>query len=87
MATKLQMARWSNVNKAENDKVKIVRNKSRMFVLMYDVYHKKGLFLGTCEVWYKEEGEERIPVLKVFESKVPGFEEILEVANRVIAGS
>lgn len=83
MKTKLKMARWSEVIRAENDDVKIVQNKSRMFVLMYDVYDKKGL-LGTCEVWYKEDGDKRIPVLKEFESKVPEFAEILGVANSVI---
>ncbi len=85
MEEKLKKARWSEVMRAKNDTVEIVRNKSRMFVLMYDVYDKEKKFLGTCEVWYKEEEDKRTPVLKEFESNVPEFAEILKVANEVIA--
>lgn len=74
---------------ANNNRVAIEKRQSflyQMRPLLYDVYDLESyVHLGTCEVWYQKELDKKILVLKVKKSKVPEFEEILEVANKHIA--
>lgn len=53
--------------------------------LWYDVYDLETyVHLGTCELWYRKEKDEKILLLKAVK-KDSEFEKILEVANKQLA--
>lgn len=76
--------------KYKNDgRVAIEKRQSFLYQirpLLYDVYDLDTyVHLGTCELWYRKEKDERILLLKAVKSKDSEFEKILEVANKQLA--